>query len=45
LRAVVAEYAGGTAQALGEAVGAAVDDFVQGRPLRDDATLVAVKVR
>jgi serine phosphatase RsbU (regulator of sigma subunit) len=45
LRSLVAEHAGGTAQALGEAVRAAVDDFVQGRPLRDDATLVAVKVR
>ncbi|MHC4160747.1 MAG: SpoIIE family protein phosphatase [Planctomycetota bacterium] len=45
LRSVVAEHAGGTAQALGEAVCSAVDDFVQGRPLRDDATLVAVKVR
>ncbi len=45
LSRIVAEHAGGSAQALGEAVGAAVDDFVQGRPLRDDATLVAVKVR
>jgi serine phosphatase RsbU (regulator of sigma subunit) len=45
LRAVVAEHASGTAEELGEAVCAAVDVFVQGRPLRDDATLVAVKVR
>jgi sigma-B regulation protein RsbU (phosphoserine phosphatase) len=45
LREVVAAHAAGPAQALGEAVCAAVDDFVQGRPLRDDATLVAVKVR
>jgi sigma-B regulation protein RsbU (phosphoserine phosphatase) len=44
LRSLVVEHAGGTAKALGDAVITSVDDFVQGRPLRDDATLVAVKV-
>jgi len=45
LRSVVAEHAAKSAQELGEAVCDAVDAFVQGRPLRDDATLVAVKVK
>ena len=45
LRALVAEHSDGTAHEIGEAVGKAVDDFVCGRPLRDDATLITVKVR
>jgi len=45
LQAVVAESAAGTAREVGEAVMASVEGFTRGRPLRDDATLVAVKVK
>ncbi|MHC4549958.1 MAG: SpoIIE family protein phosphatase [Planctomycetota bacterium] len=45
LRSIVAENAGRNAREVVEAVCDAVDTFVRGRPLRDDATLVALKVR
>ena len=45
LRSVVTANASGSAEALGEAVVETVAEFVEGVPLRDDATLVAIKLR
>jgi len=45
LRSVVTATASGTAQEVGEAVVDAVAEFAEGVALRDDATLVAVKLR
>lgn len=45
LRQMVGELRTASAQELVDGICTAVDDFVGGRPLRDDATVVAVKVR
>ncbi len=41
---VIARHAGESAATIGEAILSAVDDYVQGTPLHDDATLVIVKI-
>jgi len=45
LRGLVAEQASKSSRELVETICGTVDDFVQGAPLIDDSTLVAVKVR